>query len=45
MQHYMIAQIFLIIINIKKMDHIDSFEGKLFYKIYMLCKGNQINPD
>ncbi|CAD8091099.1 unnamed protein product [Paramecium sonneborni] len=25
------------------MEQLDSIEGKLFYKIYMLCKGNQIN--
>ncbi|CAD8163146.1 unnamed protein product [Paramecium pentaurelia] len=25
------------------MEQIESLEGKLFYKIYMLCKGNQIN--
>ncbi|CAD8065713.1 unnamed protein product [Paramecium primaurelia] len=27
------------------MERIDSFEGKLFYKIYMLCKKNQINEE
>ncbi|CAD8077972.1 unnamed protein product [Paramecium sonneborni] len=27
------------------MESIDSFEGKLFYKIYTLCKKNQINEE
>ncbi|CAK78251.1 unnamed protein product (macronuclear) [Paramecium tetraurelia] len=27
------------------MERIDSFEGKLFYKIYMLCQKNQINEE